>query len=761
MKNQQIFRHTAMAVGMIVFIITSSFSQSDSKSAELHKELNGGNVDKVMQLLEQDITLLEAPNPRGSSPLTVAAADGYTDLVKFLVNKGADVNSSNTYGNTPLHYSAWASDFESFKFLCENGAKLDARNINGQSVLQYSCMGGNPDIFKYCISKGMDINAKLEDGSTLIHWAASGGNIDIFKYLEEKGFDVKSKDKDGSLPVFWAASSNKLDMVKYLVEQKGIDVNIKDDLGFCPLKSAIERGGYDVAKYLLDKGADINVKMENHQSWLGIASESNNTELVKLLIDKGCEINEFDDFGNTPLITAVGHGNFDVVKVLVENGAKLNPGLCTRESCTSSGTAPLHAASWRSPVMVEYLISKGSDINKKDNNGNTALHSAVQSDSIRSVEILCENKCDINVQNNLGQTPIMLAICRNRNETVKTLLKYNADISITDNTGKSPLHYAAVSGYGDICDLLISKGAELNKKDKNNRTPVYYAGYYGNAGITEKLKKADAASETNSSEETQYLSKKMNEGEAVLWYLNHSGWAVKTKNHLLIFDYWQLTGDPDVACLNNGRINPQEIKDQNVIVFVSHTHQDHFSTNIFDWKKTVNNTNYILGFETGLYKDYTYISPRSEKTIDGVKITSISSTDSGEGFMVEADGVTIYHPGDHANRFREEDKAFSDEIDFLSEKYSNIDIAFVPITGCSFRDKVALVKGNDYLVGKFNPELVLPMHGSGSEHKFIEYADERNKINNTSVYHYLINKGDRMFYKQQNVKLGSVPDENK
>ena len=364
------------------------------------------------------------------------------------------------------------------------------------------------------------------------------------------------------------------------------------------------------------------------------------------------------------------------------------------------------------------------------------------------VDILCNNGADINIQNNIGQTPLIKAIVRNKIIKINYFLELNADISIADNDGKTALHYAAINGYSEIVDLLVSKGADINAKDKKDRTPAFYAVYHGNDKIADNLFKKGASKKNMPHKKANLLDNKSNEGEATIWYLNHSGWAIKTKNHLLIFDYWHRDGAPDNPNINNGRINPEEIVSENVIVFSSHSHSDHYSPEMFEWNKDVKNINYVLGFETDLYDDYTYMSPREEQTIDNVKITAIYSTDSGVGFLVEVDGLTIYHPGDHANRYRCGDKEFTDEIDFLAEQYSDIDIAFLPITGCSFKDKVALFEGNDYVVDKLNPSLALAQHGSGNEHKYKEYAEEKNN----PIYKYVSNKGDRLIYKKKNSK---------
>ena len=53
-----------------------------------------------------------------------------------------------------------------------------------------------------------------------------------------------------------------------------------------------------------------------------------------------------------------------------------------------------------------------------------------------------------------------------------------------------------------------------------------------------------------------WLGEPLAAGQAVVWYLGHSGWAVKTRNHLLVFDYWKSDAAPDEPALANGAIQP-------------------------------------------------------------------------------------------------------------------------------------------------------------------------------------------------------------
>ncbi|MGV8040095.1 MAG: ankyrin repeat domain-containing protein [Thermoanaerobaculaceae bacterium] len=86
-------------------------------------------------------------------------------------------------------------------------------------------------------------------------------------------------------------------------------------------------------------------------------------------------------------------------------------------------------------------------------------------------------------------------------------------------------------------------------------------------------------------------------GEAVVWYLGHCGYAVRTSGHLLVFDYIELEESPTERGLAKGFVDPAEIKDLKVRVLVSHSHVDHFDRTILDWQKTVPDIEYVFGWQ--------------------------------------------------------------------------------------------------------------------------------------------------------------------
>ena len=151
-----------------------------------------------------------------------------------------------------------------------------------------------------------------------------------------------------------------------------------------------------------------------------------------------------------------------------------------------------------------------------------------------------------------------------------------------------------------------------------------------------------------------------------------------------------------------------------------------------------------------------YIPARETQIIDNIKITPVVSNDSGQGFYIEVDGVTIFHPGDHTNISRDMCPNYTGDVKFLADMSNHTDIAFFPVTGCRFRDKVALNMGTDFALETMKPILALPMHGSGNEYEYKRVAEDFNKKSEKEIFKYPLNRGDRFFYKKSNSSLAKV-----
>lgn len=200
--------------------------------------------------------------------------------------------------------------------------------------------------------------------------------------------------------------------------------------------------------------------------------------------------------------------------------------------------------------------------------------------------------------------------------------------------------------------------------------------------------------------------------KAKVWYLAHSGFAVQTESSFLIFDYY--LDEPKGGTIEQGVIDPKELAEKNVIVFVSHNHNDHFNPVVFEWQKTIPNIRYILSNDIPEIPNATMIGPDDTVEQEDLVVKTYRSTDEGVAFLVHIDGLAIYHAGD-LNWWHWEGEPetynikmaddYKKQIDLLAGE--RIDLAFVPLDP---RQERQYDWGVKYLLERNNVPYVVPMH---------------------------------------------------
>ena len=240
--------------------------------------------------------------------------------------------------------------------------------------------------------------------------------------------------------------------------------------------------------------------------------------------------------------------------------------------------------------------------------------------------------------------------------------------------------------------------------------------------------------------EDTLLHARIKTGEAVVWYLYHSGWAIRTASHLLIFDYAPAFRKGAPGDLADGWISPEEIRDLRVVVFISHAHSDHFDPSILSWRAQIPSLRFVFGWPTPLAgeADVAFGEAREVREVDGVRVLNVHHEFDGipeSAFLVQVDSLTLIHSGDHAHSRGLSQPVFRDNIEYLKEKAPNLDILFTP----TFGDEMDAVRLLD-------PAIVIPMHDGGRERQYRRFAEEVARSGLAVRVWAASRPGDRMTY---------------
>jgi ankyrin repeat protein len=175
------------------------------KGAEIHKAAKDDDLATIQKLLEKNPKLLNSVNALNQTPLLIASYMKNNKVVKFLLDKGADLEIKDRYGSTALHMAVVGDNKEGVEMLVQKGANINATARNGKIPLQLAFEGEYLEIIDIFLKMGMKINAPIDQNSrTLLHRAAIMGKAKVAQFLIDKGADMELKDKAGRTALDYA-----------------------------------------------------------------------------------------------------------------------------------------------------------------------------------------------------------------------------------------------------------------------------------------------------------------------------------------------------------------------------------------------------------------------------------------------------------------------------------------------------------------------------------------------------------------------------
>ena len=394
------------------------------------------------------------PYPRDreafSNDLIRHAEQGSIERMKEDIAAGADVNFRSGAGNTPFIAGASTCRMDVIRFLLEHGADPHQRTSHGISALHKVARCRNLEVVRYLVEElRLDVNAKDPLGWTPLYLAALNDCTETARCLLEHGADVNARTRDGSTPLMAAAKEiledgQHSELVKLLLDA-GAEVDPRDKDGRTALFYAIDANNTDGARRLLDAGASITHHDRNGVSPLLFALQNSQRlsnsgsncfprwqtgrirfeELVRLLVKHGADLDTADKQGVTPLMMA--HGN--VLEYLLSQGA------CVGAFDCAGKTVAMYHISY--PEELQLLRKYGADLTARDRDGNDLVLLA----PLKYVVIkplVVDLGLSVNTRNAKGNTILHRACKVSYLAMVKFLIRHGADPNIENNDGKTP-----------------------------------------------------------------------------------------------------------------------------------------------------------------------------------------------------------------------------------------------------------------------------------------------------------------------------------
>jgi ankyrin repeat protein len=301
-------------VDMVKLLLKKGADPDGLGGAALLTAIDGDNLEIVKLLLEGGANTDVAEND-GTTPLTKAVQRNHTAMVKLLLEKGANPNT----WSPPLYFAAGQGDVEVVRLLLDHGADINETNANQTTALHQATLNGRAAVVKLLIERGAKIEAKDQFGATPLHEAAHWGQPEAARELLDRGANVQARDDHGDTPLHIAAHRGCTAVVKLLLD-RGANIEARNKDGMTPLMYAAESGGvlhmrkdgFDAEDYpapevinlLLDRGAHIEARSNWGQTALHRAAFHHRPDSVRALLQRGANIQAIDNHGETPLFLA-------------------------------------------------------------------------------------------------------------------------------------------------------------------------------------------------------------------------------------------------------------------------------------------------------------------------------------------------------------------------------------------------------------------------------------------------------------------------
>lgn len=404
----------------------------DQISLAIHE----GDRATAIRLLGADLSLLQACDREGRTPLHIAAGSNDPILVEWLLERRANVRKKDPGGLTPLDHAALAADprdgnAERFpaiaQLLLQHGAELTVR---GAVAL------GDDDRVRELIGADPDQLRQIRSNGGLLTLAVKHGQLDMVRLLIDLGADVnectllqelEEPTESWGMPLWCAALAGDLAITRLLLD-RGADPNANVYASGWPLRNAWNHEDDSVKRLLLERGA-------RRQPYM--VSESHDTVEAKRLL----QANSGEELAQELAWSAADQGCPEIVELALPylNWASRDP-------------------RWHW-VLIQPIRGAGADSSRNEGH-------------FGSMAALLRHGVDPDVSR-FGQTALHFAAARrgdlsgkDRARFASMLIDYGANLNLRDDLLRStPLGWACRWGHIDLVKMLIGRGASVRESD--------------------------------------------------------------------------------------------------------------------------------------------------------------------------------------------------------------------------------------------------------------------------------------------------------
>ena len=285
-------------------------AQADGLTA-LHWAALNDELGMAQVLLYAGATVSPVTRVGGYNPLHLASRSGHGEVVRALLEAGADANAYTTTGVTSLHFAAEADAAEGIHALIEHGADVDARDsFSSRTPVMFASVRNALQATRALVDAGADLSATTAV-KDYVKIAAEA------KAVRERRARVRkaARDPDPEAEAERPRANFRRQPCLALPEQAPDDPNLPRILssteqigpqgGFAALHFAAREGHMEAARLLVEAGADVDQVGGDQSSPLLVAVINGNYDLAKELLEASADPNLLSDDRAGPLFATL------------------------------------------------------------------------------------------------------------------------------------------------------------------------------------------------------------------------------------------------------------------------------------------------------------------------------------------------------------------------------------------------------------------------------------------------------------------------
>jgi len=452
-------------------------------------------------------------NVKGVTALMYACqSEKLQNAVRQLANNSSSLNMVDENGRTALFYAV--NNINNLRTLITNDIDINRLDYNNDSILTYCCKNKIYEPIKtLAVAGNLNLNTFNNDDKTAAMYL-----VEDLRYMELKqiinkdmNFYYINKNNESALSILFKKyyeyyQNNEIDkilstinVIKVLVD-KNVNFNAAiDEQGNTPVMFLMMIEDWISLSYIMFYNKNLDLSLKNiygesasslclriSQKRVDEIISSNYNLSVKALLSLFFKNDSFDNSwydrnGNNPLMYSAYYNSKESAHYLLTE----HPDMVNQTNMHHESLLIMCAKLCSDGVAKEIFMNKVNNINQKDDNGNTALHYAVQLNDYYMTNLLAYNKADPNIKNNDGVTPMELAKKDNK------LLKYITSPIVSYDFSKKMKSKGLFKKKKNINPInvdLLNKYREVYTSDFE--TPLLYKPIADNNAITNIYNKA-------------------------------------------------------------------------------------------------------------------------------------------------------------------------------------------------------------------------------------------------------------------------------